>query len=103
MHDDELPLPDWDARDLARRAALDSRLQDVVLQHLDGDERWDTTMGVLAEDLVANNEVTAMLARICVVIENLAIWCHNGSRDEAIERFRTDLVQLRKIAMGATS
>ena len=97
MDYDEL-LPDWDRDDHSKRAGLDARLQDMVVQHLANDPLWPTTVTGLADDLVANDEVREMLPRACIVIENLAIWMYGG-RQAAIDRFTSDLAQLRAIAM----
>ena len=96
MHDAEL-LPDWDADDHSHRASLDARLAEVIVGHLDNDPLWPNTVTVLADDLTANDEVREMLSRICVLVENFAVWMYGG-RDEAIGRFKADLDQLRRIA-----
>jgi hypothetical protein len=91
--------PDWDADDLSRRAPLDARLQDMLVQHLDGDPLWPYTVIGLADDLTARDEVRKALIRVCVCVENLAIW-NAGGRDEAIAGMRQSLAQLRRIAAG---
>lgn len=93
-------IPDWDASgdDLSRRAALDARLQDMIVQHLADDPMYPRTATSLASDLVEHDEVLAMLNRFSVVVENQAILLHNGSRQEALDAFRRDLVTLRRIA-----
>lgn len=101
MTDDAL-IPGWD-RDPAKRAGLDARLQDMLLQHTANDPLWAGTVTALAEDLVSADQIPAMLSSVCVYIENLAIWAYGG-REEAIDRFRADLAQLRTIAIkGAES
>lgn len=96
MHEDAL-LPEWD-RDPEKRAGLDARLQDMVLQHIADDPLWPrTTMG-LADDLVSNDEVPEMLSSVCTLICNMAVWLYGG-RQEAIDRFTADLAQLRAIAI----
>ena len=89
--------PDWDRDDLSRRAAFDARLQSLIIEHLADDPMFPRTITNLASDLTEHDEVLAMLNRFCVVIENQAIMLHGG-RQEALDAFRRDLVQLRAIA-----
>ncbi len=89
--------PDWDRDDLSRRAALDARLQAMLIEHLADDPLWPRTMTGLEHDLVEHDEVLAMLNRFCVVVENQAILLYGG-RQEALDAFKRNLVQLRHIA-----
>jgi thioredoxin-like negative regulator of GroEL len=91
--------PDWDAVDLPQRAALDARLQDMLIQHLDNDPMWPNTVTALADDLVTNDEVRKALTRFCILVENMAVW-QAGGRQEAIDDMCQTLVQLRAIAAG---
>ena len=100
MSYDTWELPDWDRDDLAKRAGLDARLADMVVQHLDDDPLWSQTVRGLAQDLTAADEVTDALASVSVIVANMAVGMHGG-RAEAIAAFRTDLAQLRRIAMKA--
>lgn len=96
-------LPDWDRDDLSKRAALDARLQDVALQHLANDPLYPSTVAALAEDLMNDDEVRAMLNSACTILGNMAVWMYGG-RESAIERFAANLRQLRTVAMkGAES
>jgi hypothetical protein len=98
-HEDAL-LPEWDSNDPGGRAAMDARLQDLALQAIENDPRWPRTLMALSEDLVNLDQVPEMLSSVCTFVVNMAIWVHCG-RDEAIERFKSDLVQLRRIATKA--
>ena len=91
-------VPDWDADDLPRRAALDARLQDMLIQSLDRDPRWSCTVAGLADDLVTNDEVRKMLSRFCIVYENLTLLFYDGP-EHALDDMRRNLGQLRAIAM----
>ena len=97
MNYDEL-LPDWDAEDLPKRAGLDSRLQDMLLQCLDNDPAYPGTVSGLADDLFHADEVRTMLHRISTATCNMAIGMYGG-RQEAIDAFRANLAQLRRIAL----
>jgi hypothetical protein len=83
---DDWMLPDWDRPDLLKRAGLDARLQEMIVQHLDNDPTWAQTVRGLADDLTADDKVREMLARFCVVVENL--WSYG--RQEAVEHFRNN-------------
>ena len=48
-HEDAL-LPDWD-RDWRKYAALDARLQELIVQHTDADPRWGDTLLALSDDV----------------------------------------------------
>ena len=96
MHEDA-QLPEWDTDDPGGRAAMDARLQDLALQAIENDPRWPHTLMALSEDLVNLDQVPEMLSSVCTIVVNMAIWTYGG-RDEAIERFKSDLAQLRRIA-----
>jgi hypothetical protein len=95
MNDDAL-LPEWD-RDPGKTAAIDARLQEIVLQHIANDPHWVRTVMALADDLLAFDQVPEMLSSICTFITNLAIWTYG--QQEAVARFTADLQQLRAIAI----
>lgn len=98
MNDDAL-LPEWDVADPGKMAALDARLQEIALMHISGDPRWARTVTALADDLVSFDQVPEVLASMCKFITNLAIWTYG--RQEAVDRFTADLLQLRVIATKA--
>ena len=91
-------LPDWDRDDLSKRAGLDARLCDMLVQAVDNDPQYSHTVTALADDLVANDEVRAMLFTFTTLVVNDALF-HCDSREEVIERFKTNRAQLREIAM----
>ena len=95
-------MPDWEVDDLSRRAALDARLQAMVVEHLADDPTWPRTITGLAADLIEGDEVLAALSRLCAVIENMAVLLYGGRR-EAIDAFRRDLATLRRIATKGTT
>ena len=97
MHYDEF-VPDWDAEDLSKRAGLDARLQAMFIEHLDNDPMYPYTVSGLADDVVAADQVRAMLNRINIAVCNMAVGAYGG-RQEAIDAFRTNLAQLRRIAL----
>jgi hypothetical protein len=95
MNDDAL-LPDWD-RDPATRAGLEARLQEMLLQHTADDPRWPQTVAALAEDLVSCDQVAEALSSVCTYVDNLVVY-HLGGRQEAVDRFASDLEQLCALA-----
>ena len=95
MNDDAL-LPEWDSNP-AKTAAIDARLQEIMLQHIANDPRWVRTVMALANDLTAFDQVPEMLSAVCRYVTNLAIWSYG--RQEAVDRFTADLQQLRAIAV----
>ncbi len=90
--------PDWDCVDLPERAALDARLADMLVQHLDEDPSWAATVTNLASDLTANDETRRALTRVAILVGNILIYNHGG-RAEAVAAVRSQLVELRRIAM----
>lgn len=98
MSHEDAQLPPWDSTDPGGRAAMDSRLQELWLQAIENDPRFPRTLMALSDDLAKLDMVPEMLASATTFVLNLAIWAHGG-RDEAIARFRDNLVQLRAIAI----
>lgn len=92
-------LPDWDVEDLPQRAGLDARLQDMLVQHLDNDPAYPATVCGLADDLVHADQVRTALHRVATAVCNIAVGAY-GSREAALTVFRTNLAQLRRIALS---
>lgn len=99
MDYDDWSLPDWDAEDLPARAGLDSRLQAMFLEHLDNDPQYPSTVCGLADDLVNADQVRTALHRVATAVCNIAVGAY-GSREAALTVFRTNLAQLRRIALS---
>jgi hypothetical protein len=95
-------LPDWDRDNLSARAALDARLCDMLVQAVENDPAYSHTVIALAADLVENDEVRAMLSSFTTLVLNDALY-HCDSREEVIERFKTNRAHLRRIAMEGQS
>ena len=96
MHYDET-VPEWDMDDIPQRAGLDARLQSFLLEHLDNDPMYQTTVTGLAEDLVSADQVRMALHHIAIAVGNMAIGAYGG-RTEAIAAFRVNLERLERIA-----
>jgi hypothetical protein len=96
MHEDAL-LPDWD-RDWRKNAALDARLQELIVQHTDADPRWGDTLLALSNDVASADQVPEAFAGFCRYITNLVIYMYGG-KTEAVEAMTDCLKQLRRIAV----
>ena len=94
--DNDALLPEWDMAHPSRMAALDARLQEVMLMHTAGDPRWARTLTALADDLVSFDQVPEMLSSMCKFVTNMAIWTYGAQ--EAVDLFAADLQRLRTIA-----
>ena len=95
MNDDAL-LPEWDMAHPSRMAALDARLQEVMLMHVTGDPRWARTLTGVADDLVSFDQVPEMLSSVCKFVTNTVVYAYGAQ--EAVDLFTTDLQRLRTIA-----
>jgi hypothetical protein len=96
MHEDAL-LPDWD-RDRRKTAALDARLQELVVLHTAADPRWGDTLLALSDDIASADQVPETMSAFCRYITNLVIWNYGGQQ-EAVEAMTNDLNHLRRIAI----
>ena len=96
MHEDAL-LPDWD-RDPRKGAALDARLQALIIEHTDDDPRWGDTLMALSDDVASADQVPEAMAGFCRYITNLVLYVYGG-RQEAVAAMTDCLNQLRRIAI----
>jgi hypothetical protein len=94
-HEDAL-LPDWD-RDWRKYAALDARLQELIMLHTDDDPRWGDTLLALSDDVTSQDQVPEAFSGFCRYITNLALYMYGGQA-EAVKAMTDCLDQLRRIA-----
>ena len=95
-HEDAL-LPDWD-RNWRKYAALDARLQELIVQHTDADPRWGDTLLALSNDVTSQDQVPEAFSGFCRYITNLVLYMYGGQA-EAVKAMRDCLDQLRRIAV----
>jgi hypothetical protein len=95
MHEDAT-LPDWD-RDPRKFAALDARLQELIMLHTAADPRWDETLLTLSDDVTSADQVPEAFSAFCRYITNLVLYMYGG-QDEAVKAMTDCLSQLRRIA-----